>query len=397
MPVYLYEASDRAGRKTRTTAEARDENSLKESLRQKGLVPIKISPFEAKKSFFLEKATKKDLLNFTSELGSLLNAGLPLDRALFVLSGQTGKAEMRQTLKEIYIDIQKGQSLSQALSRHKIFPKMYVNMIKAGEAGGILEQVMKRLYEFLQTTSSFKEEVVSALIYPALLVVVSSISVAVLIMYVIPKFSVIFEDMGQSLPTSTLVLLKTSNFLVQWWWAVSLGLSALIAASVSYSKTSEGREAFDSMKMKVPLLRSLHVKFAVARFSRTLGTLLQSGVPVLEAVRISREVIGNEVMSSKLLPLEEGIKKGRGIASPLKETGVFPATVLEMITVGEEAGRLEDTFLLVAERFEAESRSTLKRLVSLMEPALILTMGLVVGFIVISMLLAVFSLNDLPL
>jgi general secretion pathway protein F len=376
--------------------EASDERSLREALRQKDLVPISVALVEKRKGFSLKRASRKDLLNFTSELGSLLDAGLPIDKALFVLSENAEKEQMREILRQINVDIQKGQSLSQAMARHKFFPRVYVNMVKAGEAGGILDQVIKRLAEFLETTASFRDEVISALIYPSLLVVVGGAAVAVLMLWVIPMFAGIFEDMGQSLPVPTLVLLKMSDFLLAYWWAGLLGLGLAVTAAVSYARTAEGKALFDTLKLKAPLFNALHVKFAVARFSRTLGTLLQSGVPVLQAVRISREVLGNEVMSARLLPLEEGIRKGRGIAGPLKETGVFPATVGEMISVGEEAGRLEETFLLVAGRFEAESRSTLKRLISLLEPALILFMGVIVGFVVVSMLLAVFSVNEIP-
>jgi general secretion pathway protein F len=346
----------------------------------------------------LQRATGKDLLNFTQELGSLLEAGLPIDRALYVLSEHSEKAIFKEMLSQIYLDIQKGQSLSQAMNRHpRVFPKVYVNMIKAGEAGGILEQVIKRLAGFLETSSSFRDEIISALIYPALLVVVGGAAVAMLVLFVIPRFAGIFHDMGESLPLPTLILMDTSEFMIKYWWAALIAVAVLLVLGLTYAKSNEGRLLLDRVKLKIPLVRSLNMKFTAARFTRTLGTLLQSGVPVLQAVSISREVLGNEVMSGRLKSLEEGIKKGRGVAGPLKESGVFPATVSEMIMVGEEAGHLEETFLLIAERFEAESRSSLKRIISLLEPGLILVMGLIVGFIVVSMLLAVFSINDLPL
>ncbi|MDA8169718.1 MAG: type II secretion system F family protein [Nitrospiraceae bacterium] len=397
MPVYAYEASDRAGRKVRATMEAPDEPSIKEALRDRGLIPISISIKESRRPFTLKRVTRKDLLNFTVELGNLLDAGLPIDRALYVLSQNAGNEELGDILKEVYVDIQKGQSLSQALGRHRLFPSIYVNMVRAGEAGGILEQVIKRLADFLETTVAFRDEIVSALIYPCLLVFVGGAAVAVLVLYVIPKFSVIFADMGQSLPLSTRILLNVSSFMIDYWWAGAACTAAAAAMIISYSKTAEGRALLDTAKMKLPFLSSFNMKFAVARFSRTLGTLLQSGVPVLESVRISREVLGNQVMSQRLLPLEEGIRKGKGMAGPIKDTGVFPPMVGEMISVGEEAGKLEDTFLLIAERYEAESRSSLKKVISLLEPALILFMGVLVGFIVVSMLMAVFSINDIPL
>lgn len=397
MPLFSYEAADSSGKKVRASLEAADETTLKAELRAKGLTPLSISPFTQKKGFTFQRITKKDLLVFTQELGSLLESGLPIDRALYTLSEHSEKESFRAVIKEIYVDIQRGQSLSQAMSRHKVFPALYVNMIKAGEAGGILEVVIKRLSAFLETTSAFRDEIVSALIYPILLTLVGGLAVSVLMFYVIPKFAVIFEDMGQALPLPTLMLLTASSFFVSYWWAFLGAGAALTIMLRGYAKTAEGRVFIDSLKLRAPVVRTLHMKFVIARFSRTLGTLLQSGVNILNAIRISREVVGNDVVSDRLRAMEEGVKRGRGVFQPLGESGVFPPVVVQMIAVGEEAGRLEETFLIVAERFEAESRSLIKRTVSLVEPALILFMGAIVGLIVISMLLAVFSINEIPI
>jgi general secretion pathway protein F len=396
MPLYTYEASDGAGKKVRASVEAADENALKTELRKRGLIPLTISASERRLPFRFERITKKDLLIFTQELGSLLESGLPIDRALYVLSEHSEKPPMRSVIKEVYIDIQRGQSLSQALSRHGIFPRLYVNMIKAGESGGILDAVIKRLSAFLETTASFREEIISALIYPILLTAIGGAAVAVLMLYVVPRFASIFEDMGQALPLPTMILMGISRTFASYWWAGALGLLVLIVLGRGYVKTTEGRALLDTMKLRVPIIRGLHMKFVIARFTRTLGTLLQSGVPILEAIRISREVVGNEVVSERLKAIEDGVRRGRGVYAPLSESSVFPPVVTQMIAVGEEAGRLEETFLLVAERFEGESRALIKRTVSLIEPALILLMGIVVGFIVVSMLLAVFSINEIP-
>ena len=399
MPLYSYEAADSSGKKLSASVEAVDEASLKEDLRKKGLIPVSIRPVERREplSLGLRRITRKDLLRFTHELGNLLEAGIPIDRALLVLSEHSEKAQMREVVKKIYVDIQRGLSLSQAMSAHGEFPRLYVNMIRAGEAGGILEPVIRRLASFLEMTAAFKEEVISALIYPALLTVVGGLAVAVLMIYVVPRFAQIFADMGQALPTPTLILLKISSGFASYWWvmlAMAVGAFALIK---SYARTREGRLFMDGLRLKLPVVKGLHMKFVIARFARTLGTLIQSGVPILEAIRISREVVGNEVVSESLKGLEEGVRKGRGVAAPLGECGVFPPLVVQMIAVGEEAGRLEETFLTVADRFEAESRSLIKRAVSLIEPGMILLMGIVVGFIVISMLIAVFSINEIPI
>ena len=397
MPLYVYEAVDSSGRKIRESASYSDESTLKSSLREKGLMPLSIRMSESKEISFFDRVTSKDLLTFTQELGNLLDSGLPIDRALYVLSEHSEKKALRAIIREVYVDIQKGNSLSYAMGKHKIFPRVYVNMIKAGETGGILETVIKRLVSFLETTISFKQEIISALIYPVLLTVVGGLAVAVLMLYVIPRFSKIFTDMGQALPLPTIVLIRVSEAFASYWWVVLTAVGAAVIMVRGYVKTAEGRAYVDGLKLKLPVLRKLSMKLIISRFSRTFGTLLQSGVPIIEAIRISREVVDNEMIAKRLAVVEEGVSKGRGMSQPLRESGVFPAIVTQMVTVGEEAGRLEETFLLIAERFEVETKDLIKRFVSLFEPALILVMGSVVGFIVISMLIGIFSINEIPI
>jgi general secretion pathway protein F len=397
MPVYNYEAIDPTGRKIKDTLTTLDEEELKLTLRGKGFIPLSIKAGEARESSFFERISQKDLLTFTQELGNLLDSGLPIDRSLYVLSEHSEKKALRSVIREVYIDIQKGNTLSYALGKHKIFPRVYINMIKAGESGGILDVVIKRLVSFLETSISFKEEIISALIYPVLLTSVGGLAVAVLMLYVVPNFSKIFEDMGQALPLPTLMLIRVSGLFSSYWWAIAAVIVLVVLMVRGYGKTAEGKSYIDNMKLRVPVLKKLSMKMIISRFSRTLGTLLQSGVPILEAIRISRDVIDNNAISKKLLLLEEGVSKGRGIAQPMKESGVFPPIFNQMVIVGEEAGKLEETFLLIAERFEAETRNLVKRFVSLFEPALILIMGVIVGLIVIAMLIGIFSINDIPI
>ncbi|MEW6109088.1 MAG: type II secretion system F family protein [Nitrospirota bacterium] len=397
MPLYVYEAVDPSGRKIKESASYSDEETLKSTLREKGLIPLSIAVSESKKSPFFERITSKDLLTFTQELGNLLDSGLPIDRALYVLSEHSEKKSFRSVIREVYIDIQKGNTLSYAMGKHKIFPRVYINMIKAGETGGILETVIKRLVTFLETSIAFKEEIISALIYPILLTTVGGLAVAVLMLYVVPNFSKIFADMGQTLPLPTLILIRLSEVFAAYWWAFAVAVAASVFLMRGYSRTSEGKSFIDNLKLKIPVLNKLTIKIIISRFSRTFGTLLQSGVPILESIRISRDVIDNDSISKRLGIVEEGVSKGRGMSSPLKESGVFPPIVTQMVTVGEEAGRLEETFLLIAERFEAETKSLIKRFVSLFEPALILLMGVIVGLIVVSMLIGIFSINEIPI
>ncbi len=397
MPLYVYEAVDTSGRKVRESMAYPDEAALKASLREKGMMPLSIRVSESRSFSLFDRVTAKDLLDFTRELGNLLDAGLPIDRSLYVLSEHAEKKAMRAIIRDVYVDIQKGNTLSFAMGKHRIFPRVYINMIKAGESGGILDTVIKRLVAFLETMITFREEVISALIYPLLLTTVGGLAVAVLMIYVIPRFAKIFADMGQSLPLPTLILINGSNVFASYWWAGALVLIVSGMALRGYAKTAEGRNTLDTIKLRIPVLKKLIMKMIIARFSRTFGTLLQSGVPIIEAIRVSREVIDNDVVSGRLAVLEEGVSKGKGMSAPLRESGVFPPIVAQMVSVGEEAGRLEETFLLIAERFETETKSYIKRFVSLFEPALILLMGTVVGFIVISMLIGIFSISDIPL
>ncbi|MCK4910498.1 MAG: type II secretion system F family protein [Thermodesulfovibrionales bacterium] len=397
MPLYTYEAAEKTGKKVTDTIECASEAEVKERLSELGLMPLAIKTVEARRGPTFSRVSSKDLMTFTSELANLIESGLPLDRALYVLSVHSEKAVMREVLTEVYKDLQRGQSLSNALSHQKAFPKIYVNMVRAGEAGGILEEVLHRLAGFLETTVAFKEELISALVYPAVLTGVGGSSVAVILIFVLPRFAEMFDSLGQEMPAPTRMLMGLNSLLTSYWWLVLIVMAIAVLLGRSYLVTSEGRQFMDNLKLRIPIVRGLHKKAMIARFSRTLGTLLKSGVPILEAIMVSREVVGNEVVANRLIVLEEGVRKGLGVAGPLRESGVFPSIVVEMIAVGEEAGRLDQTFISVAERFESESRSLIKRSMSIVGPVIILFMAGIVALIVFSMLLAVFSINEIPI
>ena len=397
MPLYTYEAAEKTGKKVTDTIECASEAEVRERLSELGLMPLAIKTVEARRAPTFSRVNSKDLMTFTSELANLIESGLPLDRALYVLSVHSEKAAMREVLTEVYKDLQRGQSLSSALARQKAFPKLYVNMVRAGEAGGILEEVLRRLAGFLETTVAFKEELISALVYPAVLTAVGGSAVAVILIFVLPRFADMFDSLGQEMPAPTRMLMGINVMLTDYWWLVLIVTALAVLLVRSYMVTQEGRQFMDNFKLRMPLVRGLHTKAMIARFSRTLGTLLKSGVPILEAIMVSREVVGNDVVSGRLMVLEEGVRKGLGVAGPLKESGVFPSIVVEMIAVGEEAGRLDQTFISIAERFESESRSMIKRTMALVGPIIILLMAGIVALIVFSMLLAVFSINEMPI
>ena len=376
--------------------DAADEKAAIERLKNTGVIPLKVAaPKEGIKKRFTLRSSKGDLLTFTMELSALLSSGVPLDRSLNILSGISESKEMKNIIQSILKSIREGSSFSDALQRHpEVFPKIYINMIRAGEAGGVLDVVLDKLNEFLESRKELKEHVFSAMIYPTILIVTGGVSVIVLLTYVLPKFTVLFAELGGSLPLPTQILLAFSNNLKSYWWIV---LSLFITGWFIFKhsiKSDTGRYKWDSFKLK--LMGDVIRKLETARFCRTLGTLLKSGVPLLQALNNAKDVINNQVIASVIDDVSKGAKEGKGIAIPLTNTNVFPPLALSMIKVGEETGQLDTMLLKVASTYEKSLKEAIKRFISLLEPVMILTMGLIIGFIVVSMLMAIFSVTALP-
>jgi general secretion pathway protein F len=278
----------------------------------------------------------------------------------------------------------------------EVFPKIYVNMIRAGEAGGILESVLRYLTEYLESTLALKEEVKSALIYPAILASAAGLSLIVMFVFVIPRFSAIFRDVNKSLPLITKLVINLSLTLSQYGWIILLALVGIVGAAIFYIRTPEGKGEWDRLCLRAWLFGELVRKFETARFARTLSALMKGGVPLLDALGTVQGVIGNRLLARAISQVQVRVREGKGMARPLNESGLFPALALNMIAVGEETGKLDGMLAEVANYYDQEVKRTTKRLTSLLEPALILVMGLIVGVVVISMLLAIFSINDLP-
>jgi general secretion pathway protein F len=335
------------------------------------------------------------VLTLTTELSALLGAGLPLDRSLNILSEISEGKEMQAIIQSVLKSIREGSSFSEALQKHpRVFPKLYISMIRAGEAGGVLDVVLDKLNEFLEVRKELKDSVVSAMIYPTILAVTGGASIIILLTFVIPKFSVIFTELGGGLPASTQLILNVGDGLRLYWWVfLSLGVAGYIVAK-AYLRSEQGSYRFDNLKLKV--LGDIIRKLETARFCRTLGTLLKSGVPFLQALTNSKEVITNRVIAKAIDEVASGVKEGKGMAGPLIGTNIFPPLALSMIKVGEETGQLDTMLVKVANTYEKSLRDAVRRFMSLLEPLMILTMGLVIGFIVISMLMAIFSITDLP-
>ena len=376
--------------------DAVDEKDAAGRLKNSGVIPLKIaSPKGGIAGRFGPKSSKSDVLLFTAELSALLGAGLPLDRSLNILSEILESKEMKTIVKAVLKSIREGSSFSDALQKHpKTFPRLFVNMMRAGEAGGVLDVVLDKLTEFLESSAELKDLVVSAMIYPAILLLTGAASIVVLLTYVLPKFATIFAEMGTTLPLPTQIIISFSNTVTSYWWIILILAVAGWLAFSNFVKSPEGRYKWDSLKLK--LMRDVISKLETARFTRTLGTLLKSGVPLLQALHNSKDVISNRVIATAIDAVSKGAKEGKGIAVPLSNAGVFPPLALSMIKVGEETGQLDTMLLKVATTYEKSLKISIKRFVSFIEPAMILGMGLVIGFIVVSMLLAIFGMTNLP-
>lgn len=408
MNLFSYKAADASGKVIRGVLEAPGKKEAVEKIHGMGYIPIRIdlSKGAGKKLDwkFLDRFTSVfntvsagDVMLFTQDLSVLLNAGLPVDRALAILIEVTGKDRFKEIIGEILKAVQGGAYLSDALSRYpKVFSTFYVNMIRAGETGGVLGPVLERLGLFLEGAQDLRDFVRSAMVYPMFLVAVGGLSIIVLMTYVVPKFSVIFADMGDAIPFTTRLLLGLSDFLRSWWWALFLVIVLLYVLLVRYLRTPKGRQFFDQLKLRLPVSGDLIRKIEVARFSRTLGTLTRSGVPILQALTLVRDIIGNQVISRALGKVNNRVKEGDRLSKALNDLNLFPSLAVQMITVGEETGRLDAMLLRVAENYEKVVRTTVRRFISFLEPAMILLMGVIVGVIVISMLMAIFSMNELP-
>ena len=406
MPSYNYRASTMEGKVVEGTMEATDDGTVALKLQEMGLLPVRIGTAVRQSIFVREmewpwqskKVSPKDLLIFTQELRTLVRAGFPLDRSLTILGQLAESPAMAEVIKDILKEVKGGRSFSEGLAKYpEVFPKVYINMIKAGEAGGILDEILNRLVTYLETGTELRSYVISAMIYPALLSVVGLLSVTILTLFVVPKFVLIFKDMGVPLPLPMAILSFLSSILSKYWWLILIGICAAGFYLRQFLKSDEGRLKWDRWLLQLPFLGKVLRKMDVARFARTLGTLLHGGVPLLQSMTIVRDVIGNQSIAKMVEPIRNGIKKGEGIALPMRQSGVFPPLAMHLVEVGEESGKLDAMLIQVAEVYDVDVRNNVKRLISFFEPALILLMGIIIGTIVVSMLLAIFSINDIPM
>jgi len=404
MATFFYKAMGKGGGVVEGVLDDVSDKCVALKLQAMGLMPIEIGKRKASQSLQLSwrwgvgGISAKEVMFFTQELCTLVNAGLPLDRSLAICKQLSDRPRVQGMVDDVLQGIKQGKTFADSLAAHpKAFSKLYVNMVKAGEASGSLPVVLDRLVEFQQSADELKSYLISSLIYPSLLTLVGGASIIVLLNYVVPKFAAIFEDAGQSLPLPTQILLAASNFTKSYWWVFLLVVAVATVGFARFIKTENGRFVWDRLKLRVFLLGQVLRKIEVARISRTLGTLLHNAVPLVHSLNIVREISGNSVISKAISDIADGVKKGEGVAKPMQKTGVFPQLAVHLVEVGEETGRLDAMLIELSKVYDKEVRSAIKNLIALFEPVMILVMALVVGVIVISMMLAIVSINDVPL
>jgi general secretion pathway protein F len=407
MPVYEYIALDGRGHRLRGIIDAASAVGARQKLRETRIFPIDLreSSDQKKENITARKALEgfsgkvgmREMSIMTRQLATLLGAGLPLVPSLTVLVSQTTHPRLKKTLAQIREDVNEGNSLTGSLSRHPgIFPPFYINMIRAGEASGTVNLVLDRLADFSESQQTLKTRIRSALAYPIFMFLIGGLVLFFLVAFVVPNITRIFQEMHQTLPGITLLLIAVSRFLQLFWWAILLAaVVGITAVRYAITQTERGRQLWDRIKLTAPLFGPVNRKMAVARFSRTLGTLLQSGVPLLNAMEIVRNVVDNRLIADDLQNAGREVEEGQPLSTSLARRGFFPPMVIEMIAVGEQSGNLEPMLYRVADSYEREVEAHILMMTSLLEPAMVLLMGLIVGFIVVSILLPIFEMNQL--
>lgn len=401
MALFRYRAVNAGGEYLDGDMEAVAPEMVAQRLQNMGYVPLQIDAATAGGGFLSfggrrARIGQDDIAMFTRELATLLKAGLPLDRALEIIINLTDNDAVRELVGQIREDVRGGATLYAAMAaRTGVFSRLYLNMIRAGEASGALATVMVRLTEFMERAKELKETVRSALIYPSILVVVAALSVVVLLIFVVPQFSQMFEESGKALPLATQIVIDAGEFLKDYWWTLLLGGYLIYWLMGRQMADPVSRYRWDERFLAMPLIGGLVARIEVARFSRTLATLLANGVTLLSALSIVKETLTNSFMAERLDGVIAQLREGKGLGRPMLETGVFPGLAVHMVMVGEETGRLQEMLFQVADVFDREVQTAVKRMLALMEPVLILGLGLVIGGIIMSILVAILSVNEL--
>ena len=409
MALFRYRAVNAAGDVAAGELDAANEAEIVDRLRDQGLMPMKVEAALAGKAvsaagpasrrprwFESRTVTRDQVLGITRELATLLRAGLPLDRALEILIGLAPTMPVAQLLQTVRDEVRGGKSLSQAIDMHRtVFSRFYVNIVRAGEAGGALGVVLTRLADTMERNKELRESVKSALIYPTIIIAVAVVSVMVILGFVVPKFQQTFAQAGKALPLPTQVVIFLGTGLREYWWLMLIIIVATVWIARRRLRSPEVRFRWDGRLLRAPLLGDLLAKVEVARFARTLATLLGNGVTLLSGLSIVKETMTNSVLAQALDGVVTRLREGKGFGVPLAETGIYPRLATQMILVGEESGRLEEMLNRVAEVYDREVQVAVKRMLAVLEPALILGLAVFIGGIVLSILLGIVGMSEL--
>jgi type IV pilus assembly protein PilC len=396
MPHFAYTAIDSTGRTVRATMEAESESFVLAKLRDQSLHCTEIkrsSKAGAGISLGNKKIKPKSLVVFSRQFATMIDAGIPILRALEILGSQMKDPALKNAVEQVAVDVKAGLSLHESMVKHPtVFNRLYINMIRAAELGGILDLILDRLAAFLEYEAEVKGKIKSAMMYPVLVLIFSVLMLFALFSFVLPRFKDIFEGLGAPLPPVTAGLFAMGDFMSKLWWVIILaGIGAWVGVK-QWGKTPQGRYVLDSIKLRIPIVGELALKMSIARFSRTFGTLINSGVPMMRSLEIVGETMGNAVLAQAIDNTRNSIREGNKLSTPLVNSNLFPTMVTTMIDVGEESGRLSEMLVKVGDFYDQEVETTVKGLTSMIEPLLIIFLGVIVGFIAISIMTPIFQI-----
>ena len=399
----MYRALSPDGQEISGSVYAGTRSEAVSQIRQGGLLPIEVTSREEKieEELRVKKTQRgrvrgRDIPVFTRQMAALLAADIPIDQSLSILSEQTENPALATIIRQVREDITEGASLSEALSKHpRYFSKLYCSMVKVGETGGVLDSILKQLWTFMAAEHTLRTSVLTAMAYPAIVVLVGCVSVAVLVFFVIPKLSLVFADFGTALPLPTKILIGTSQFLIKWWWLL-FGIAALVVWGANkFRESPKGKARIDAFIWKLPAMGPMLLKAQIARFARTMGTLVSSGIPVLQSLKLVQETTTNQILANALQEVGEQVQRGEGLSGPLRQTGHYPPMVVNLIAVGEESGTLDTMLLQIADNYDVEVEHAIKRFITLFEPLVIVLIAVGVGSVIVSFLLPILRIGEM--
>jgi type IV pilus assembly protein PilC len=398
MPVFEYTARNAStGQILKGTLDVPTQGDVMKHIKQQKMIMVNVREQPKQLSFSLKRRSirTRDIVIFTRQFATMINSGLPLVQSLDILARQTENPALAEVTKQVVFDVESGHTLADAFSKHpRAFSELYVNMVAAGEAGGILDTILLRLATFLEKSDALIRKVKGAMVYPGVIMSVAAIAVAVLLIFVIPTFQKMFASVGMELPLPTRIVIGMSDFLINYWWMLILIVIAAVFGIRRYYATSDGRKRIDQMLLNAPVLGDLLRKSAVSRFTRTLGTLISSGVSILDGLEITAKTAGNRVIHDAVMESRNSIAGGETIAGPLEKSKVFPPMVISMIAVGEQTGGLDEMLSKIADFYDEEVDVAVSALLSLMEPMMIVVLGVIVGGMVVAMYLPIFDMMN---